>query len=257
MIVKLFKDIALNLHIQHDRLYSYYKVKESGVNVESPLDSYERNFYLSLRSVLVGDDLVVYDIGAAQGVSARCLAKLTQVASVHAFEPIPASYAKLEKVSNQFGKVICHKTALGNLTGKQTIYVNKLVNSSSLLSTTRFFDQEIEGIAIQDEIEISVVRLDDYVQELSLPQPHLIKIDVQGYEQQVIAGGLQTIRQAKYCFVEMSFQHLYDESPLFGDIYQLMVDSGFRLIGVSSPMIGKSGRHLQVDGLFANCEILD
>lgn len=257
MINKIIKNIFLNLHIQHERAYSYYKVRESGVSFELPMDLEERKFYLTLRPALTGDDLVVYDIGAAQGITAKCFAKLKQVSSVHAFEPIPSSYNLLVAGSRQFTKIDCHQIAIGNVSGEQTLYLNNWVNSSSLLSTSDLFRQEVAGVNTTNKIQIPVVKLDEYVQKKSLPIPHLIKIDVQGYEKEVIAGGVDTISKAKYCFMEMSFQSLYDGSPLFGDLYQIMVDLGFRLVGVSSPMIGKSGIPLQVDGLFANQKIVD
>jgi FkbM family methyltransferase len=256
MFNKIIKNIALNLHIQHERAYSYYKVKESGVSTELPLDLEERKFYLLMRPALVGNDLVVYDIGAAQGITAKCFAKLKQVSSVHAFEPIPSSYDLLLAGSRQFTKIECHQVGMGNVSGEQTLYLNNWTNSSSLLSTTDLFQQEVAGVDITSKIQIPVVKLDEYVRGKSLPIPDLIKIDVQGYEKEVIEGGVDTITKAKYCFMEMSFQSLYDGSPLFGDLYQTMVDLGFRLVGVSSPMIGKSGTPLQVDGLFANQRIV-
>jgi FkbM family methyltransferase len=257
MISKILKSLLLNLHIQHENAYSYYKVMESGLSTEYPLDAKERNFYLAMRSALVGNNLVVYDIGAANGTTAKCFAKLKQISSIHAFEPIPASYQELAAVSRQFVKIECYQVAMGNITGEKTLYLNNFVNASSLLSPSNLLQKEVIGVNITDKIQIQVVRLDEYVREKSLPIPHLIKIDVQGYEKEVIAGGIDTISKAKYCFMEMSFQSLYDGSPLFGDVYPIMVDLGFRLVGVSSPMIGKSGTPLQIDGLFVNQQNID
>jgi FkbM family methyltransferase len=252
MIKKIIKSLALLAHIQHDRAYSYYKIREAGVQSEFPLNAEERDFYLSLCSALQDRNMVIYDIGAANGSTARCFAKLRNVVSVHAFEPIPKSYQNLLSVSHEFQKINCHNTALGNTKGQQTIYINNLINSSSLLSPTQLFQGEIQGIEVKEQIEIPIVQLDEYVRDRYLPSPHLIKIDVQGYEKEVITGGHKTIKQAKYCFMEMSFQSLYEGSSLFEELYQLMVDMGFRLVGVSSPMRGKSGSCLQVDGLFLN-----
>jgi hypothetical protein len=115
------------------------------------------------------------------------------------------------------------------------------------LHTDQFSDTEITH-----QQEINVVRLDDFIYQHQLPQPDLIKIDVQGFEKNVIEGGYETLKKAKYCVLEMSFKPLYEGSPLFDDIYRLMTDLGFSLIGFSSPLIGKSGDYLQVDGIFEN-----
>jgi len=62
----------------------------------------------------------------------------------------------------------------------------------------------------KDALEkIAVKRLDDMARDLDLTENILIKIDVQGFEDRVIAGGLKTIQMAKLLIVETSFESLY------------------------------------------------
>jgi hypothetical protein len=114
---------------------------------------------------------------------------------------------------------------------------------------------EFPGIAADDRIQVEVTRLDDYVREHSLPQPDLIKIDVQGYEDRVLRGGPMTIGKAKYCVIEMSMLPLYEGGPLFDDIYGMMRTMGFRLVGITGDLRGRSGRQLQADGIFVNQDL--
>jgi hypothetical protein len=75
---------------------------------------------------------------------------------------------------------------------------------------------------------------------------------VQGYEDRVLRGGINTISKAKYCVLEISFAPLYEKGPLFDDIYQIMRKMGFILVGLGEVSKGKSGMPLQVDGIFKN-----
>ena len=75
---------------------------------------------------------------------------------------------------------------------------------------------------------------------------------VQGFEDQVLQGGRETMGQAGYCLLEMSFRPLYEGSPVFDDIYRQMRELGFRLIGIVDILKGKSGLPLQVDAIFEN-----
>lgn len=240
------------LHNQHARTFSYYKIRESKLVTNFPLTSTERDFYLKLRSVLQDDSVVFYDIGAAKGIVSSCLAKLPNVTSIHAFEPIPEIYEQLVQKVKSFSKVYCHNVALGNVVSSLPMYISSKTDSSSLLPMAQLHNEQFPGREINHQIQVPVVMLDNYVKEKKLSLPHLVKIDVQGYEKKVIEGGKDTICQAKYCVLEMSFQPLYEGSPLFDDIYRLMCDLGFKLIGISHPLTGSSGIQLQVDGIFEN-----
>ena len=240
------------VHVWHERAFTWWKLRETGVRAFEPLSFTERRFFLGLRPVLKDDRLVVYDIGASVGVVSGCLAKLPNITAIHAFEPIPEVFATLTARMRPYPLVQCHNVALSDDTGVMTMYISKSTDSSSLLPMAELHRTELPGTDISHQIQVGVVRLDDHVSQLSLPQPHLVKIDVQGNEDRVLRGGEKTIRQAKYCVLEMSLQPLYEGSPLFDDVYRQVRDLGFRLIGFAGDLTGQSGRQLQVDGIFEN-----
>jgi FkbM family methyltransferase len=251
------KNIASWFHKQYSKAYSYYKVSQSGVITTNPFNDTERNFYLKLQSILQGDSLVIYDIGAARGVVSTCLAKLPNVKLIHAFEPIPEIYQQLLVNVQQYSQVNCHNVALGDVSGEAVMYISGKTDSSSLLPMAQLHTDQFPGTQIEQQIKVPVVRLDDYVEQHQLTAPDIIKIDVQGFEKNTIWGGQKIISQAQYCVLEMSFKTLYEGSPLFDDIYQLMRNFHFNLIGVSSPLMGKVGMQLQVDGIFENTRIVE
>ncbi|MGD1911146.1 MAG: FkbM family methyltransferase [Rivularia sp. (in: cyanobacteria)] len=252
----LLSKSALWLHKQHSKAYSYYKIRKSNISTKTPLTWQERNFYLKLQPGLQEQNLVIYDIGAAKGVVSCLLAKLSNVASVQAFEPIPDVYKELRHNTRSSRKVNCHNVALGDTPGLVTMQVNKRTDTSSLLPIRQLHQAENPGREVHKEIQVTVVPLDEYVKQNNLPVPSLIKIDVQGFEKNVILGGVNTICQAKYCVLEMSLHPVHVGSPLFDDIYRLMCDLGFQLTGLSSPLTDKSGIQLQVDGFFENQKYL-
>ena len=78
-----------------------------------------------------------------------------------------------------------------------------------------------------------------------------LKIDVQGFEEKVLAGGRQTIARAKVVLLELSYELLYENQPLFADIYEIMKDLGFRFQGTMAQMPHpKDGRLLDADCFF-------
>ena len=74
---------------------------------------------------------------------------------------------------------------------------------------------------------IGVKRLDDVFRELKIEKEILIKVDTQGYEDKVMAGGTNIFSVARVTIIEASFIRLYENQPLFDDIYKKMRLFGF------------------------------
>lgn len=71
-------------------------------------------------------------------------------------------------------------------------------------------------------------RLDTVVRELDVPQPDLIKIDVQGSEGDVIRGGLATLRKTSRLIVELQDSGYNQGAPAAPVVKKLLEDAGFR-----------------------------
>lgn len=258
MIKRVARNLVFNLNLLYKQVYFQWRIQELGAQFHAPLKHEERVLYLQFCSALRGRSLVVYDIGAASGAFSGCLAKLPNVRAVHAFEPIPSAFAELQKRMQPYAHVTCHNVAVGESnTQLDILVVEGSRDSSSLLQMRKLHKDERPGVSYDTHPErVTVVPLDGYVREYNLPQPSVVKVDVQGYEDRVLRGGAQTIRQADHVILEMSFEALYEGSPLFDDIYQQMRGMGFRMSGTTGELLGKSGSYLQVDGIFRNERLL-
>ena len=82
-----------------------------------------------------------------------------------------------------------------------------------------------------EEIEVTIDILDNILQSESLNKNILIKMDVQGFEDEVIKGGVSIFKKARVVIVEVSFIELYKEEPLFHGIYSLLISMGFEYKG--------------------------
>jgi hypothetical protein len=79
----------------------------------------------------------------------------------------------------------------------------------------------------------------------------MVKIDVQGFEDDVIAGGPAVLSRAAVVIVEVSFAALYSGPPSFDFIYSKMRKLGFSFAGSVDQLIGPiDGAILQADALF-------
>ncbi|HSI12623.1 MAG TPA: FkbM family methyltransferase, partial [Chthoniobacter sp.] len=169
------------VHMAHKSLFSAYRLKRCNIALREALDSVEREFILQFACALRQPELVVFDIGASSGVVSRALAKLSNVKTVHAFEPIPDSFQLLRDYVAGYPSVICHNVALGNRNQNEKLHLSSQPDSSSLLPMAQTHKTEFPGSADCREIEVKVARLDDFSAEHQLPPPDVMKIDVQGY----------------------------------------------------------------------------
>lgn len=198
--------------------------------------------------------LQILDVGANEGQFASYALQLWPSARIDSFEPLPQVYEKLCSTHGQKPNFYAHRSALGRENRQAMILSNEFSPSSSLLSLAPMHRNEYPNATNTTPIEIDVERLDDWaVNQGGLQQPLLIKIDVQGFEDQVIDGGVSTIAMAQWVAIEVSFHEMYAGQPLFDDIYKQLASLGFSYRGNVQQFLNKNGdRVLFADALFEN-----
>lgn len=192
----------------------------------------------------------VLDIGANTGEFAAEIRDLLPEALIYSFEPLRDAYAALISQMRGDGRFRAFNFALGSEDSRGVIHRSSFSPSSSLLPMLDLHTAAWPHTAGGSAEEIEVRRLDSLGIE---PEPDLlVKIDVQGFEDRVIAGGRETLGRAAYVITEVSFARLYEGQPLYEDIYRLLTEMGFRYRGslwqLPDP---RDGKPLQADAFFA------
>jgi FkbM family methyltransferase len=199
----------------------------------------------------------VLDIGANVGRFAITARKLFPDAHIYAFEPLADCLAEAQRLMRGDALFTPINVALGAKRGEFTFHRNRASPSSSFLKVARAHTDAFPGTGQITETIVLVDALDDVARSLTLQIPMLVKIDVQGYEDQVLRGGEQTIRQASVVLVETSFETLYEGQALFEDIHGRLTSCGFEFKGnLEQAYAPEDGRVLQADSLFVRVGVL-
>ena len=241
-----------------DPLVSRLELRSSGLDLRAATTHEDRLILASIGWALRDPGTVVYDVGAALGGHTTAFAKMASVAEIVAFEPLAESYARLRRSTENLPHVRCFQLALGEREATLPLNRSAWRNTSSFLDVSDVTRAEFPLAARIDGIElVRVARLDDVVAEYHLPPPDVVKIDAQGYEDRVISGGSRTLAAARVCVIEVSFEPLYESSPLFDDVYVPMRDLGFRLGGFAGSLAAAHGQVIQADAVFVATTVAD
>ena len=198
---------------------------------------------------------VVLDVGAARGGYAQELREFGYAGRIVSFEPIAAAFADLKAASSGDPTWTCVNSALGSTPGTQTINIASNSDSSSLLPMAEEHRSAAPHVEYIGEEEISVARLDDVAPEhLTSATKPFLKIDTQGFEREVLAGGAQTLDTCVGLQLELSFVPLYSGGMLVDEAMTFAYDQGFRMVAVAQGFTNPSGAMLQADGVFFRVE---
>jgi FkbM family methyltransferase len=194
----------------------------------------------------------IVDVGANVGQFSLFASHRWPNAIIHAFEPIPDQAARFVAVHGD--RVKLHHCALGESRTSLPIHIASRKDSSSLLP----LGQRQKAMFDMDEIgqfEVAVERLDAMLDPADLPQPSLLKVDVQGFEYEVLRGADSVLRHFSHVYIEVSFVELYEGQKLFPQIEALIVAAGFALVRKLNVAKDEIGTEVQADLLFvANLE---
>lgn len=137
-----------------------------------------------------------FDIGSNIGIYSLIAAGRAGKSKAFAFEPHPYTFALLNEnvhLNHQEDNILCYQLALADQNGVV------LFRDVAGHPENQVLDDPAPG---EDSIEVRACRGDDFCKQMGLLAPQVIKIDVEGYENHVLAGLSSILESVQLLFIE-------------------------------------------------------
>ncbi|GCA80679.1 MAG: FkbM family methyltransferase [Microcystis aeruginosa LG13-03] len=184
----------------------------------------------------------IIDVGANEGQFAFMARYSWPNAQIDCFEPDPSAFYGLKKNHGSDQRISFHNCALGSQQTELSLNLGETSAQNSIL-------QE-KGKNGQGTIIVPVETLDRIYS--SLPSGvTLLKIDVQGYELEVLKGAKNLLSQIKFVLLEISLADLFEGGVEIDVIWQFIRNNGYKYHSIIDQYRDpKTQRILQMDVIF-------
>lgn len=161
----------------------------------------------------------IIDGGAFVGGWTRMVKKLFPQVRVIMIEPQADKRPILTGLQNEFPGTVEFVSCLLGPASKDAVPFYEMESGSSVYQ--EMTDLPRRGVTVQ------MRTLDDVLAEKKVVGPIFLKLDVQGFEIEVLKGARQTLEKANLVLLEIALLEFNEGSPLFYEIVQFMGEQGF------------------------------
>jgi FkbM family methyltransferase len=168
----------------------------------------------------------IFDVGANVGQTAEGLLRFFPSANIYCFEPVASSFQNLHA---RFGtRVNCLQLALGSEVAAKEMKLRDDPEMNSFFST---YQRAGHYTGCSELVAVSTVDL--ICSERGITSIDVLKMDVQGWELEVLRGasGMLANNRVRFVFAEVGFRRNDVEMAMFGDLDAALSQYGFLFCG--------------------------
>ncbi|MBW4358930.1 FkbM family methyltransferase [Flavobacterium taihuense] len=195
---------------------------------------------------------VILDVGANIGQYGAEMRNIGFEGDIFSFEPMTKAFQLLEKTASKDPKWNVLQFSLGEIDGQTNINISKNSVSSSLLDQLpQLTESAPEAVFLEKEM-IQIRKLDTIFETLNINNKKIyLKIDTQGYEEMVLQGAENCLKNIIGIQIEMAFEPSYKGSLTYHEMKSKLKTLGFQLHAIENGFFDKkTGKQLEVDGIF-------
>ena len=190
--------------------------------------SYTTTINKLISTLELKNGLTLIDLGAAGKIMPRWM-RIESFLNYHGFEPDERSRKKLLTIKNRCLSYQIYDKVVAERRGIIDLYLCKIPTNSSTYSPNKNFNDLFSNktrFDITKTIRLPAITLD----QLSIQTVDFIKLDIQGGELNALKGGSNLLKTALGLEIEIEFQEIYTNQPLFNEVSSFMEENEFVFI---------------------------
>ena len=219
-------------------LIALFKIKIVKENSKLYLDYTDLN--LNIKQIQDNQKPIIFDCGARDGSSVKRFKKLYPNSEIHCFEPVKTSIKKIQENYKNDNSIILNNCGVGDANEKKVFNEHEHnVGISSFREIKKDTAWAISRLKNAEKspkkYEVNIITLDKYCSENNINQINILKIDVQGYETNVLEGAKNLLKFSKIDLIEMELHHenLYNFENSYYELEKYLIPNNYRLFSVS------------------------
>ncbi len=160
----------------------------------------------------------IFDVGAYSGEFAKLCRSIWPLAKLTCFEVLPYRVAELRSWCGQDGNALVIESLLGAKSNRAVPF-REMETASSVLEEHTPQAAPVRFYPMQT--------IDEIVESNGIEAPNFLKLDVQGYELEVLKGARNTLPQVSAILAEVNLIDIHKGAPLLDELILFMRDRGF------------------------------
>ncbi len=179
---------------------------------------------------------IIVEAGAFQGHDSLRMAAQWPQGTIHAFEPVPELFHKLQAATAAQPNIHCHNLALSNHDGPALFYVSEKPNKPGVPSQAGSLFKPKERlkhspILFPSTIEVNGITLDSWAHKNNIDRVDCLWLDMQGNELNVLKSAPRILKTVSVIYTEVSFIESYEKMPQMPEVKSWIEAQGFEEIG--------------------------
>ena len=224
--------------------------------------------YEIIYKKLINNNPIIFDVGGNKGQMIRNFKIIFPKSMIHVFEPIREETEKLKEIYKNDHSIKINCTAVGDKNETKKFYKTYNTGTSSFLRikpNTYWINRKANKHKMRikdysfDPVDTQIITLDDYAKINNIDNIDILKIDTQGYEDKVLNGSLQLIKNKKIKIIqlELMLSDIYEKTLSFHEIEKYLIQGDYKLF-----LISNGGNHLldfnwQVELIYVSKKVYD
>ena len=191
----------------------------------------------------------VIDIGSNKGQFILLILKFFPKVKIYSFEPIKELLERQKNLFNFQRNIFFFNYGIGSKNKNLNFFITKKTDSSSFLTINKSGNYNNDYF-VKEKRNIKIRNLDKILKNQNLTKPLLIKIDVQGFELEVLKGAKQILPKVDYILLETSKNRMYNKQPIEKEIVNFLRRKKFKSSKALKWSKIKNTKFMQRDILF-------